>query len=115
MYKNKYIWRTLPLRGMWDILFHKLSATDGQILALQVFGSEEQSEFLTDFQCQDDQVTLVGNSRIKKFDRPNDITEWDLVLMRGVLQTGQLSLTKFVDLQREDIAYAVQFTKEGDV
>ncbi|WP_257451598.1 hypothetical protein [Archangium lipolyticum] len=94
--------RALPWRGgRRDIVVQRFGQ-DGQFQLAQTFGREGNEVELAGLAVHRGEVVLGAMENLLKSDRPNDTLEWDLVLMRGRLEDGALSLHRTLDISRED-------------
>ncbi len=62
---------------------------------------------------EDGIATVVGRSRIRKFDRPNDTTEWDVFLAHA--SATEVLDHRLIDVMREDLAYDGAFLDDGRI
>ncbi|MBZ4423142.1 hypothetical protein [Myxococcus sp. RHSTA-1-4] len=99
--------------GEADILVQRISP-DGRFLSAQLHGNE-QTEQLVGMGVHQGELLIGAVSRVLKHDRPNDTTEWDLVLMRARLEAGTLLQHRVIDVAREDLAYDFQVDAQGRV
>lgn len=104
---RELVWRG----GDSDVLVQRI-APDGRFLTAQLHGGEHNEQMLG-IGVYQGELLIGATSRIRKYDLPNDTTEWDLILMRVRPEDGSLLLYRVVDLSREDLAYDFQVDKEG--
>ncbi|WP_146027084.1 hypothetical protein [Bowmanella denitrificans] len=105
---NWHFGRNLPLRG-GDKQGYKnitLAAYDLQGEFLRDFRllSEGRFEKLVDLTYQQGSLFIGANTHVKKFDKPNYTTEFDLVLMRTNPASGDILDYHVLDINQEDYA-----------
>jgi hypothetical protein len=90
-------------------LLSRFDATTGERREMVVV----DTPLIVALRVEDGMATVVGRSRIRKFDRPNDTTEWDVFLAHASA-TGVLD-HRVIDVMREDVAYAGAFLDDGRI
>ncbi|MCY1079250.1 hypothetical protein [Archangium lansingense] len=98
--------------GLRDIVVLRFGQ-DGQFQLAQTFGREGDEVELAGLAAHRGEVVLGAMENILKSDRPNDTTEWDLVLMRGRMEDGALSLHRTLDISREDWLHDFRIDAHG--
>jgi hypothetical protein len=94
--------RTLSWRGGRQDIVVLRFGQDGRFQLARTFGGEGNEVELAGLAVHRGEVVLGAMENLLKSDRPNDTTEWDLVLMRGRLEDGALSLHRTLHVSRED-------------
>jgi hypothetical protein len=109
---QQHFGRELAWRGgRVDVLVQRIGP-DGRHHAAQLHGNEHDEQ-LVGMGVYRGELLIGATSRVPKYDRPNDTTEWDLILMRAHMEDGTLLHHRVVDFAREDLPYDFQVDVEG--
>ncbi|WP_437995426.1 hypothetical protein WMF26_29505 [Sorangium sp. So ce185] len=109
---RQHFGRELAWRGgRVDVLVQRIGP-DGRQHAAQLHGNEHDEQ-LVGMGVYRGELLIGATSRVPKYDRPNDTTEWDLILMRAHMEDWTLLHHRVIDFAREDLPYDFQVDVEG--